>query len=93
MAFVATQKSVNGIKCHSIGPVKVEYYDLSAASGDTSGTISCSHLRTVDHVVVMGVTQTALPAVTNGTTGAASIALAFSDPLATVKGHATVYGR
>ena len=87
MALVATRKTVNGsATSHSIGPICAEYYDLSAASADVSGTIT-SLLRGITHVEIMGLVQTALPSVSGST-----ITLAFVDPAATVKGHARVYG-
>lgn len=87
MSFTATRKTVNGANAHSIGPICVEYFDFTAASADTAGTIS-SGLRSIDHVELIGLTQTALPSVSGST-----ITLAFVDPAATVKGHARVYGK
>lgn len=88
MAFVATSKLINGsVKSHSIGPICCEYYDISAASADTSGTIT-SQLRGITHVELMGLTQTAVPSVSGST-----ITFAFVDPAATVKGHVRVYGK
>lgn len=87
MAFSSTLKKVNGSAfAHSLGPVSVEYWDIGAASGDTSGTIT-SNLHSIVHVELMGLVQTALPSISGST-----ITLAFSDPAATVKGHAKVYG-
>lgn len=88
MAFVATIKKINGsATAHSVGPVAVEYYDFSAISGDVSGTIA-SNLRSISHVeLVGGVVQTALPTISGST-----ITLAFTNPLASVFGHAKVYG-
>ena len=88
MAFTSTLKKVNGSAFgHSIGPVAVEYWDCSAASGDTSGTIT-SNLHSIVHVEMMGVVQSALPSVSGST-----ITLAFTDPAATVYGHCRVYGK
>jgi hypothetical protein len=87
MALVATKKLIAGsATTHSIGPVCVQYFDLSAISGDTSGTIT-SDLRGISHVEVMGLVQSAVPSVSGSV-----ITLAFADPLATVKGHCRVYG-
>lgn len=87
MAFSSTLKKINGsASAHSIGPISCEYYDIGAASGDTSGSIT-SNLRGIVHVEFMGLVQTAVPSVSGST-----VTFAFADPVATVKGHCRIYG-
>jgi hypothetical protein len=69
------------------GPLKYEVYTWSAASADTSGTITSKNLHTIYHVLIDGLRSTAAP------TFAANVAtLAFTDPAATVYGTAIVIG-
>lgn len=88
MAFVATSQTLDGVKSHSVGPLKVEYVQISAASGDTSGTITAANLHTVVMAIVTGVTMTSQP-VCSGKT----VTVAIADPLATVVGQAILIGK
>lgn len=88
MAISSTLKKVNGSSFgHSIGPVAVEYWDISFANGDTSGTVS-SNLHGIVHVELTSFEQTALPSVSGST-----ITLAVADPGATRYGQLRVYGK
>ena len=88
MAFAAS--SIAGLPPHlSLGNRKVEIQSISAASGDTSGTVTASALSTVDHAIVCsGLKLSALPSI-SGTT----ITLAFADPVATVAGSIILIGK
>lgn len=81
MAFAATN-STKEPRSFSIGPVKVQILTYSAASGDTSGTITADKLSRVDHVIVDGgLTNTAAPSVSGNVA-----TLAFADPAADIFG-------
>lgn len=87
MAFVATNASAEA-RSWSIGPLKVQILDFSAASGDTSGTVTADALAEVRLVLVGGgIVQSAVP------TYATNVAtLTFVDPAATVKGQVMCIG-
>jgi hypothetical protein len=75
-------------RAFSTGPLKVQLLTLTAASGDTSGTITCPGLSTITHVMISGLTLTAAP-----TSSGNVITLAFADPLASIVGAAIVHGK
>lgn len=87
MALSASSQSLNGVKSHSNGPLRVEYVNFSIVSGDTAGTITAASLHTVLYAIVTGITQTAQP-VCSGRTAV----LAFADPVATVVGQVILIG-
>lgn len=88
MAFASSAMSALPIK-FSIGPVKVEIQAISAASGDTSGTVTAQRLSRVDVAIVCaGLQQSAAPSISGN-----AVTLAFADPLATVHGHIILLGR
>lgn len=72
----------------SIGPVKVQLITITAANGDTSGTVTADRLSSVIMAVVTGLVQTAQPTYSGNV-----ITLAFADPLATVHGQVIAIGR
>jgi hypothetical protein len=73
----------------SLGPVKMQVIDYSAASGDTSGTITADRLSSVIEVVaISGRLATASFTISGNT-----VTLTFSDPLATVSGSITLLGK
>lgn len=73
----------------SMGPVKVEFHNISAASGATGGTVTAIGLQRVDYVVVAaGLKLSSQPTVSGQT-----VTLAFADPAATVVGQVILYGR
>jgi len=88
MAF-ATTDSVSEPRSFSIGPVKIQIVKFTAASGDTSGTITADRLTDVFHVILDGgLVYTAAP------TYATNVAtLAFKDPLGNAFGTAIIIGR
>lgn len=88
MAFAAANSSKEA-RSFSIGPVKIQIMTWSAASGDTSGTVTADKLSTIDHVLISGgLTLTAQP------TMSANVAtLAFVDPAATVAGVLICIGK
>lgn len=87
MAFAAT--ALSGYpNSFSIGPLKIQVFTFSAASADTSGTITATGLSSIVGVVVPGLTHT------SAATFSGNVAtLAFADPAATVYGTAIVIGR
>lgn len=75
-------------RAFSIGPVKAQMVNLSAASADVAGTLTFDGLSSIDFIVVTGLTLSAAP------TFSGNVAtLAFADPAATVHGQAIAYGR
>jgi len=89
MAFVATM-STKEPRSFSIGPYKVQLFTWTAASGDTSGTVTCTGLTTVDHIMLDGMGKGMSAAPTFSTNVAT---LAFADPVATVAGTGIAFGR
>jgi len=87
MAFAATL-STSEARLVSIGPVKIEIFSFSAASGDTSGTITSKSMHNVMHVLIDGkILHTSAPVCSGNTT-----VLAFADPVATIYGTAILIG-
>jgi len=88
MAFVATLSTAEP-RSFSIGPLKVQFYTYTAASGDTSGTITAAGLSSVKHVLVdgLGKGMSAAPSFSGNV-----VTLAFADPVATVAGTVMVIG-
>lgn len=87
MAFAATDSTSEG-RSFSVGPLKMQILTFSAASGDTSGTVTCDRLYSVQHIIMDGgLTLTAAPTFATNV-----VTLAFNDPAATVYGTIVVYG-
>lgn len=88
MALVATL-STSEPRAFSLGPLKVQFYTWTAASGDTSGTITAAGLTSVKHVIIdgMGKGMSAIPTFSGNV-----VTLAFADPVATVAGTAIIFG-
>jgi hypothetical protein len=72
----------------SVGPVKMQVLEITAASGDTSGTVVADKLQRIDHVVVSGGLHISAKTITGN-----SVALTFADPLANIVGSIIFYGR
>lgn len=88
MAFAATASTAEP-RSFSLGPWKVQAFTFSAASGDTSGTITADKLSSAQFVLVSGgLTHTAAPTYSTNV-----VTLAFADPLATVYGTILVFGK
>lgn len=87
MAFVATLSTKEPRKLAIGGPLKTVIHTYSAASGDTSGTITSLNLHTVYHCVIDGIVQTTAP-----TFAANVVTLAFADPGATIYGTVMLIG-
>jgi len=88
MAFAASA-STKEPRSFSLGPVKCQIVTWSAASGDTSGTITASALQEAFHVIIDGkIAHSAAPTFSGNV-----VTLAFADPAATVYGTAIVFGR
>lgn len=87
MAFSATA-STKESRAFSLGPLKAQIYTYSAASGDTSGTITADRLHEVRHVMIDGkISHTAAPTFDGNV-----VTLAFTNPGATVYGTIIVLG-
>lgn len=72
----------------SIGPVKVQILNFSAASAATGGTATADALSSVEWAIVTGVVQTAAPTFATNV-----VTIAFADPAATVYGQIICFGR
>lgn len=90
MAFVATSASDSSRarRAFSLGPLKVQFLTYTAASGDTSGTITADQLIEASFVMVDGKIQQTSAATFSGN----QVTLAFADPLATIAGDIMVFG-
>ncbi len=87
MAFVATISSSEPRAVPYGGPLRSEILTYSAASGDTSGTVTSKNLHTIYHCIVDGLVSTAAP------TFSGNVAtLAFANPGATVYGTILLIG-
>ena len=71
----------------SVGPLKQQILDFSAASGATGGTATADALSEVKWCIVAGVVQTAAPTMSGNV-----ITIAFTDPAATVYGQIIAMG-
>lgn len=89
MSFAASAPSTNGLnRSQSIGPNKIQVLNWTAASGDTSGTITADSLTTVYQVILTGaVTLTAAPTYSGNV-----VTLAFADPAGDRWGQAICIG-
>jgi len=88
MAFAATDSTTEGRK-FSQGPVNMQIMTWSAASGDTSGTITADRMSSVSHCIISGgLVMNAAPTYATNV-----VTLSFNDPLATVYGTILVFGK
>ena len=88
MAFAAVN-STNEPRSFSLGPLKMQVLTWSAASGDTSGTVTASALSSAQHILIDGaINHSAAPTFSGNV-----VTLAFADPLATVYGTLIVLGK
>lgn len=72
----------------AIGNTKAQFMKWSAASGDTSGTVTADGLAEVQFIIMSG----GLSLTADPTYATNVVTLAFADPLATVKGSLVVFG-
>lgn len=72
----------------SVGPLKIQLLTFSVASGDTSGTVTCDALSSVDYAIVSGLDHTSAPTYSGNV-----ITLAFVDDVATRHGQVIAFGR
>ena len=88
MAFVATASTAEP-RTFSLGPVKVQIFTFTCASGDTSGTITATGLTRAMHAMVSGLGKgmSAVPTFSGNV-----VTLAFADPVATCAGTILVIG-
>jgi hypothetical protein len=71
----------------SIGPVKIQVFNLAFVSGDTTAVCTGDRMRSAYWGFVTGVTQTAAP-----TFSGAAATFTFTDPAASIYGQAIVFG-
>jgi hypothetical protein len=87
MAFAATA-STKEPRSFSIGTRKIQIMTYTAASGDTSGTVTATSLSRIDHIILDGkIAHTALPTVSGNVA-----TLAFADPAADAFGTVICIG-
>jgi len=79
MAFAATALTSDAGRGISIGPKKVQFMTWTAASADTSGTVTATALSRIDLVIVAGGNLSLTAAATYSGNVAT---LAFTDPAA-----------
>lgn len=87
MSFANAALSSPMNRAFSVGPIKCEIRAISAASGDTSGTVTAACLHTIYCAEVTGLQLNAQP-----TFSGATATLAFNDPVATVAGQIKLWG-
>lgn len=88
MAFSASD-STSEPRSFSLGPVKVQILTYTAASGDTSGTITADALSSAQHVLLDGgLALTSAPSMSGNV-----VTLAFANPGANRAGTILVLGK
>ena len=88
MAFAAVNNSAEA-RSFSTGPLKIQLMKYTAASGDTSGTVTADSLKEISHIIVDGKIQQ-----TTAVSFSANVAtLTFADPLATISGSIICFGK
>lgn len=87
MAFVASNVS-NEPRSYSLGPQKLQVMKYTAASGDTSGTITADGLSSIDSIIMDGLQQTTAVSISGNVA-----TVTFQDPVATVSGGILVLGK
>jgi hypothetical protein len=87
MAFAATALTSEP-RSFSLGPIKVQIFTYSAASADTSGTVTATNLKNVTAVILDGTLVQTAAATFSGNVAT----LTFADPAATVYGTLMVFG-
>jgi len=88
MSFVATDSTAESRK-FSIGPLNAQLLTWSAASGDTSATITADKMSLAQAIIIDGgLVMTAAPTFSGN-----QVTLAFNDPLATVFGDLMILGK
>ncbi len=74
----------------AVGPFMIEIQDVSLVSGNTTMTVTASALSRIDYCVWAGGGLGLTAAITySGNTAT----LAFTDPVATIKGSVILFGR
>lgn len=87
MSFAAVASTSEPRKVSFGGPLKAEFYTYSAASADTSGTITSKNMHAIYQVLMDGLTQSA------AATFSGNVAtITFVDPAATVYGSIILIG-
>ena len=88
MSVCVATASANVASTFSIGPVKIQLFDIPAVSGDTSITVTGDRMNRAMFVLLgSSLVQSAVPTYsTNVAT------LTITDPAATVKGQAILIG-
>ena len=85
----STATSVSALSnTFSIGPVKMQVFDVPMISGDTTVVVTADRMSKIYFgILSSGVTQTAVPSISNN-----AITFTITDPAATIKGQAIVFG-
>lgn len=71
----------------SLGPIKIQVFNLAFISGDTTAVCTGDRMKTVYWGLCTGVTQTAAPTYSNN-----AATFTFTDPAASVYGQAFLFG-
>lgn len=84
----ATGAAVSKIsRTFSIGPVKIQVFDLTIVSGDTTAVCTGDRMSSVYWAFMSGPLQTAAPSYSG-----AAATFTFADPAATKYGQAILFG-
>lgn len=88
MSVSAATASANDPRTWSIGPLKIQLFDIAHISGDTTCVVTGDRMnRAVFGVLASSVVQTSAP-----TYSGAGVTFTFTDPVATVKGQCILLG-
>ena len=71
----------------SIGPVKIQVFDLAIVSGDTTAVCTGDRMKSALWAFMAGPVQTAAPTYSGG-----AVTFTFADPTASRYGQAIVFG-
>ena len=88
MSASASTAAVNYPRTFSLGPVKIQFFDVTHISGDTTCTITGDRMHTaIWGFLASSVVQTAAP-----TYSGAAITYTFTNPAASVYAQAVIFG-
>lgn len=72
----------------SIGPLKIQLFDIATISGDTTCVVTGDRMnRAIFGILASSVVQTTAPSYSG-----AGVTFTFTDPVATVKGQCILFG-
>lgn len=88
MSVSAAVASANIPRTYSIGPYKIQTFDINHISGDTTCVVTGDRMDTVLHAILASsVVQTSAPTYSTN-----SVTFTFTNPAATVYGQCIIIG-